>query len=392
MWSVPGLLSFSASVANGFGNDLPYSPLRSLSNHRAAVTALAMGHSFSRNNIAVSASRDDTCIVWNHNSGDLLHTFLLPASPLCLALDPADRAVYVGYEDGSIQFINFYSQGGLVQQLHNPEDTATPSQPPSSTRWSIMNQADSTALSLQMSYDGTILLSGHENGKIHTWDVAAGRYSDQLADFSAAITNMHILKPTGFTKVQQPAVKLHHVIKPRYESFANGHHGIADAIPPNYTFTSQFTSNLQLDNSLRGYSSHEAVTHSSFPHTLIDEALSEFTAWHSQSKAAPDSSELADLRAKNATLLSQLEDAAESNQSVLAQVQQRDKQDWRRQKDDAIKAARKKKRRLSRMKAADSTRKKEMGEGLDDDYEAMVEEVEDKRDLSSSTDELTDSP
>ena len=392
VWSIPGLLSFSASVADVFGKDLPFSPLQSLSNHRTAVTAIVIGHSFSRDNIAVSASTDNTCIVWNYSSGDLLHTYLLPASPLCLALDPADRVVYAGYEDGSIQSIDFYSQGGLLQQLHDPKAKSTPTQPASIARWSSLDQTSSATLCLQVSYDGTSILSGHEDGKILAWDAATGHCSKQLADFSAPITNLHVLKPSGFPKSQNLTVKLHNVIKPRYESFSNGQHHNSDAVPPNYIFAAQFTAKLPLESSVGGCSFHDALTHSSFPPTLLDEGLAEFIAWHKQSKVAPDSSELADLRVQNAALESQLEVAIELKRKALAEVQERDKQEWRRQKDEEIKAFRKRKRRLRLIKVATLARKKEMGQGSSDDDKEMVEDVEDEDGLSSSTDELTDSP
>ena len=350
-----------------------------------------MGHSFSRNNIAVSSSRDDTCVVWDYSIGDLLHTVLLPASPLCLALDPADRAVYAGYEDGSIQFIDFYSQHRLTQQLHDPMSNTTPSQPPPSSRWPALDQPGCPVLCLQISYDGTTLLSGHEDGKIHSWDVAASRYSKQLADFSAPVTNLQMLTPSGFPKRKKPAVKIHNVVKPRYESFANGDQRNSGMVPPNYTFTAQFTSKLPLYGSGGSDSFHEALAHPSFPPSLLDEALEELTAWQNQAKAVPDSSELAELRAQKSALASQLEDAMARQRSALAEVQERDKADWKRQKDEEVKAARKKRRRMRRMKDAELARKKKMGDNVDNEDEEMQEKDGDEGDLSSSTDELTDS-
>jgi len=391
VWSIPGLLSFSASAGDDTSQDLPFSPLRSLSNHRAAISAIVTGHSSSRNNIAVSASRDNTCIVWDYTSGDLLHTFLLPASPCCLALDPADRAVYVGYEDGSIQFIDFYSETGSTQQLHNHGPISTPTQPPPDSRWPAINQPGSATLSLQLSYDGTALLSGHEDGKINTWDVATGRYSKQLAEFGAPITNLQMLKPNGFLKTIKPALKLHNVVKPRYESFTNGHHGISGVVPSNYTFTAQYTPNRLPCDRRDSQWFNNALTHPSFPPSLLDESLADFTAWHSQAKATPVSSDFAELRAQNIALASQLEDAVARQDKALAEVQEHNKQDWRRQKDDEIKAAKKKRRRLRRMKIAESARKKDMGETIDDEDEGIEVDVEDEADLSSSTDELTDS-
>lgn len=350
-----------------------------------------MGHSFSRNNIAVSASKDNMCLVWDYYCGEILHTFLLSASPLCLALDPADRAVYAGYEDGSIQFIDFFGQGGLNQPLHDPASRSTPTQPPPTARWSAPDSA-SAVFCAQLSYDGTALLTGHEDGKIYRWDVAAGRYDKQLADFSAPITNLHMLKPSGFPTVTRRSVKLHNAVKPRYESFGNGDQGGFNAAgPSNYTFTAQFTSNIPLQESNASNSFHEALTNQSFPQSFLDESLAEFLASQNSTKNASESADLAELRAQNASLTSQLSTAVERQHKAAAEVQERNNEDWRRQKDEEIKSARKKRRRLRRLKTEEVARKKEMGEKVDDEDEEMGENEEDEEDLSSSTDELTDS-
>ena len=326
-------------------------------------------------------------------NGIALHTFLLPSSPYCLALDPADRAVYAGYEDGSVQLIDFYIEGGLTHPLHNPTLQSTPSQPPPSDRWSAPDHAPSPILCLQVSYDGTSLLSGHQDGKLHSWDIAAGKYDKRLADCAAPITNIVMLKPVGFPNTNKPAVRLHTVVKPRYESFVNGDHSVSGAtIPTKYSFTAHFTSTLPLPFSANATSFHEALHHSSFPNALLEESLAELSSPQKGFDAATDSSELADLRAQNAALSFQLGLAEERHRSAAATLLEQRKEDWRRQTDEDIKAARKKRRRLRRMRLAEEARKKEMGEVVDDEYEDMNERGRDKEaDLSSSTDEMTES-
>ena len=390
VWSIQRLLSFSAIQDDATKQDVRFSPVRSLTNHRAAITAIVVGHSFGRSNIAVSASKDNTCIVWEYSSGDLLHLYLLAASPFCLALDPADRAAYAGYEDGSIQFLDFYSKGGTTQQLYDPVAKSTPTQPALNTRWPALEEPGSAILSLQVTYDGTGLLSGHQDGKIHAWDVATSRYDKQVVDFSAPIANLHMLKPTGFTNTKKPPLILHNVVKPRYETFANGQNGNSGTVPSNYAFTAQFAMNIPFHGCSNVDSFHEAIAQPSFPPSLLDDAVAEFTAWQSQVKAIPDSSDLADLRARNGALSSQLEAAMEGQRTALAEVQQRDKQAWRRQKDEEVKALKKKRRRLRRIKLSEMSRKKEMGESLNDEDEDMDGGPEDEDELSSSTDELTD--
>lgn len=343
--------------------------------------------------MAVSASKDNTCIVWDYLNGDALHTFLLPSSPLCLALDPADRAVYAGYEDGSIQLIDFYNQGGLTHPLHNSALQSTPTQPPSSDRWSAPHHLASSSLCLQVSYDGTSLLSGHQDGKIHLWDVAAGKYDRKLTDFAAPVANIVMLKPIGFPHLTKPAVKLHNVVKPRYESFVNGDHGVSGiTIPTKYALVAQFTSTLPLPLSAAPTFFHQALHHTSFPIALLEESLAELVSPQKVFDTSTEASELANLRAQNAVLSSQLGDAEERHRSAAATVLEQRKDNWRRQKDEDIKAARKKRRRLRGMKLAEATRKREMGEAVDGDDEEMNERGQDEEEsLSSSTDEMTES-
>ena len=365
--------------------------MKTLSNHRAAITAIVIGHSFSDRNIAVSASVDKTCIVWDYANGDALHTFLLPLSPLSLALDPADRAVYAGYEDGSVQLIDFYSKGGLIQPLHDPTLQSTPTQPPPPDRWSASHHSASPILCLQVTYDGTSLLTGHNDGKIHVWDIAAGKYDKQLADFAVPITNIIMLKPSGFPEMSKPAVKLHNVVKPRYESFVDGDHGLSSAtIPTKYTFVAQFTSSLPLPFSPDATSFHQELHHPSFPTALLEESLAELSS-RKIYDFTTDSAELLNLRAQNSTLSSQLGVVEERHRRAAATVLEQKKEEWRRQKDEDIKTARKKRRRLRKMKISEVARQKEMGETVDDEDEDMNERRKDEEDLSSSTDEMTES-
>lgn len=339
----------------------------------------------------MSASKDNTCIVWDYLNGDALHTFLLPSSPLCLALDPADRAVYAGYEDGSIQLIDFYNQGGLTQPLYNPTLQSTPTQPPPPDRWSAPHHSASSTLCLQVSYDGTSLLSGHQDGKIHLWDIAAGKYDRQLTDFAAPVANIVMLKPIGFPNFQKPAVTLHNVVKPRYESFVNGDHGVPGiTIPTKYAFVAQFTSTLPLPLSAAPTSFHQALHHSSFPIALLEECLAELSS-PKVFNASTDASELANLRTQNAALSSQLGDAEERHRSAAAIVLEQQKENWRRQKDEGIKAARKKRRRLRGMKTAEAARKREMGEAVTEEEDMTEHGQDEEEDLSSSTDEMTES-
>ncbi|MCJ1395371.1 Pre-rRNA-processing protein ipi3 [Xylographa bjoerkii] len=295
VWSISTLLSFSTLSTHDSSRPSPYSPLRTLSNHRAAITALVTGHSSSNANIAVSASEDNTCLIWDYHAGVLLHTFMLPSTPLCLVLDPADRAFYAGYDDGSTQLIDFYKRPSLSHPIQDPDFRSTPTQPPPEDRWFLPADVASAVLSLEISYDGTTLLSGHENGKIQTWDIAKGRYATQLADISSGVTNLRVLPPQGFLIPFAPRLKILNIVKPRYESSWTGSNmsSMESGVPETYTFTAQFASAIPLPSPTNDpmISFHQALTHSSFPSGLLDEGLAQLATFSSTAKSPSGSSD-----------------------------------------------------------------------------------------------------
>lgn len=394
VWSIPTLLSFSATTDDQTGQDLPLSPLRSLSSHRAAITALSFGHGTTKNNIAVSTSKDNTCIIWDYLNGIRLQTFLLPETPLCLALDPVDRAAYVGYESGSVHFIDLYRGCALSQQLYGSIVQDAPNEPPLSDRWELpMKTHDSTALCIQVSYDGTSILSGHRDGKIQAWDIGRGRWANQLVDFFAPVTNLAFLPLTGFpNNVQTSEVKLSQVIKPRYGSFANGTPANASSIvPANYTFTAQFVTDLSPLGPRNGNAFGESLSHASFPSSLLDEAAACFSSSTSAGTGGY-SSEVANLQAQNASLSARLNDIVVREKRAVNLVKEQDQQERGRKQDEEIRAARKKRRRMRRTKINKVMRKKHLGEPLENGDTDLAEQGPEKeQDLSDSTDEMSDS-
>ena len=215
-----------------------------------------------------------------------------------------------------------------------------------------------------------------------------------MTDFAAPVTNIVMLKPAGFPNLQKPAVKLHNVVKPRYESFVNGDNGMSGiTIPTKYTFVAQFTSTIPLPFPAAPTSFHQALHQSSFPIALLEESLAGLASPQKGFDASTDASELANLRAQNAALSSRLGDAEERHRSAAAIVLEQQKENWRRQKDEEIKAARKKRRRLRKIKIAEVARKREMGEAVDGEEEDDMSErgQDEEENLSSSTDEMTES-
>jgi pre-rRNA-processing protein IPI3 len=208
-----------------------------------------MGHSASTTNICVSASKDNTVIVWNYHTGDLLRTFLLPSTPLCLALDPCDRGVFVGFEDGSIQIIEFFQANSILNPLYDTRLQNTPVQitlPP----WTAPSEVGAVHC-LGLSYDGTSLLSGHASGKIAQWDTGRRAFSGEIADLNAPVTNLLIQSPFPGRRMTKIAA----VVKPKLGDSA-------------YTYTAQLTGTMSTS------SFDDALRSPGIPPDMLEDAIS----------------------------------------------------------------------------------------------------------------------
>jgi len=373
-----------------------------------------MGHSCTKTNIAVSASKDNTIIVWDYIAGESLHVFLLAAPAVCLTLDPADRALYAGHADGSVHMMNLFSTSDLVQQVRNPSLQATPTQPSEKDRWTLPDDADGQGmLCMDTSYDGTTLISGHENGKMHVWDIAKGQWTSTLHDYALPITNLIMLPPTGWPQPKAPQLRLQQVVKPRYESTFSANSGGRGTrgVPLHYACTSFFPSSLSLSSlsAASETSFQEALNHPCFPTPWLEEGLTAFNS--SPSAIAPPSSvpgcppsnlpegikevpEVERLRQQNAFLTQQLDQALARSKEAIKENLRHDRERWKQREEAGMKAERKKRRRLRRLQIQEVARKKAVGELVDEDDEmgeGATEAKDEDQDLSSSTDEITDS-
>ena len=272
VWSLPALLSFSTAGAHTI------SPLRTFTSHRAEVTSLALGHSLGFCNIAVSTAKDKTCLVWDYHTNEVLRTYLLPSIPLCTALDPADRAIYLGYEDGSLQKLDLYAPSSQPESVHNATNGTAPIQPPPSSRWHSPDNSHGAALSISVSFDSTTVLSGHISGMILPWDAARGSLQSHILHnpLPGPVNNLSFLPVTGF---QNSAPKLLHtpvVVKPKFGAFDSGGDG---AVPGNYSLTVEQIGTLPSTTSDQLSLFQQALTAPTFPTALLDEGLGELAAW-----------------------------------------------------------------------------------------------------------------
>ena len=287
VWSLPRMLSFSKPAITGSDQAAPNSPILTFSNHRRAITALAVGHSGHRNNIAVSTAADNTAIVWDYTTGHVLRTFLLPSTPQSVTLDPADRAFFVGYESGNVQRVDLYETSSSHHTLYDSRLQDTPSQISSDRQWTIPIKDAGAATCLALSYDGMTLLSGHQNGTVISWDVGRGKYGSTVADYTRPVTNLHMLLPAGFPQDEEAQEKKYivtNVIKPRYDPNMTDMSLTSGTIPPHYSINVQLSDPREDRYDILS----EAISHPSFPASLIEEGLAELAGLGHGTEAPTD--------------------------------------------------------------------------------------------------------
>ena len=287
VWSVSNLMCFSQDSTLFTGNTLRNTPLRAFSNHRSGISAISCGHSKTATNFAVSASDDDYCYIWAIDSCEILRVILLPSTPLCFAIDPADRAIYAGYSDGNIQYIDLFQTGldGQITAVDSVRDVTSdePTQIASTNNWSAASADIGAAQCLCLSYDGTRLLSGHSSGRILSWDVAKCRVQKSIADFGRSVTNLVMLRPDGLPD-EGPVFQVRAITKPKLDYSLPTRRGTT-GIPPSYTFQGQIVpqrSSTQLATPPEDWEPqdhfHVALTSPIFSQSMIDEAIKDLSS------------------------------------------------------------------------------------------------------------------
>jgi pre-rRNA-processing protein IPI3 len=272
VWSLPELLAFSSAEDT--------SPVRTFSTHRSKVVALAIGHGASSCNFAVSVAEDKTCLVWDYKSNGLLRTFLLPAVATCIALDPADRAFYLGYQDGSVQQIDLYrSANGSFDAVQNGSGATNPIQPKASSCWKLQDASLGGILSMVLSFDGTTLITGHESGALLSWDTNRGSYLSNLpqSPLPGPVTNVVLLPVTGFVNQdgeQSARTRVSEITKPKFGAHTTDE---GYGVPGNYSLNVQLSTKLSAPDTPNDF--YNALTGPSFPTSILDQGLSELASW-----------------------------------------------------------------------------------------------------------------
>lgn len=286
IWSIRNLVDIDTSQNEYGATQSGRDPVSTFSHHRSAVDALAIGHAQqASSNIVASVSEDKTCYVWNLENSTILRTVLLLQNVQCAVFDPADRAVYFGSTDGSVQAVDVLGQTvSTVSSIlvTSQRDATTATQLTTKNRWAITGSSTSDpAQCITVSYDGTSLITGHHSGTLIEWDVGKRRMGRQLSTLTGqSITNIRMMRPVGFsTDESRPQFIIPTVIKPRLDlsqASNNGHAGVLSSVPADYTLQVQATrKQIDLESATE---TEKAFGSSEISQAMLDDAIQSLVA------------------------------------------------------------------------------------------------------------------
>ncbi|KAK5682037.1 Pre-rRNA-processing protein ipi3 [Elasticomyces elasticus] len=134
--------------------------------------------------------------------------------------------------------------------------------------------------SLTLSYDGMVLLSGYQNGKVISWNVGRRKYASTVADYTHPVTNISMLPVDGLPHTSLDLSRISQtVIKPRYEQALSESSVNPGAVPADYAFQTRILSSSASANGTKKTDQFsEALTHAFFPQSMMEEGLAELSS------------------------------------------------------------------------------------------------------------------
>ena len=188
-----------------------------LEGHKLAVTQLFCGFGSSRTARLFSASLDQTVKVWDVSLRLCLLTIRFQSPLTSLTVDSAERAVFVGSQEGIISQFEIYGDS-VTSAPQSSSSTAASSEV-------LFKGHRDPITSLSLTLESNLLVSASAGGDINLWDVSTAQLLSTLrAPGGKAVSCIISILPsiTAFPSLKQEAQfqVLNRVVADR----VNGHH------------------------------------------------------------------------------------------------------------------------------------------------------------------------
>ncbi|CAI9763630.1 unnamed protein product [Fraxinus pennsylvanica] len=163
--------------ANREGEKHPYE--YSFHEHTLKVTDVKIGHGC--NAIILSASEDRTCKVWSLSNGKLLRNIVFPSIIDAITLDPGEHVFYAGGRDGKI-FIAALNAPGTSNSSYGLHIIGS------------LSEHSKAITCLASSADGSLLVSGSEDGMIRVWNTKSRNITRVFRHAKGPVNNVLVVR------------------------------------------------------------------------------------------------------------------------------------------------------------------------------------------------------
>jgi pre-rRNA-processing protein IPI3 len=176
-------------------NEVVIKPVQVISDHTLEVTDLFLNNNIHTDTKLYTVSRDSTIRIYSLTTFQLLTTFVINGQIESLVVDQADRALYVGLQDGNIRQINLYepNKATNVLEAQGGYGKTLTLQPDHELKQTITYHEGHAVTQLELSLDGSQLISGDSKGRVAVIDLVSKQVVRELKEVNGSITNLTIM-------------------------------------------------------------------------------------------------------------------------------------------------------------------------------------------------------
>lgn len=176
-------------------------PIHTLTPHTLPIVDCVFGAGIFREARLYTASEDATVTVFDVFSGRLLYTLASDATKIhCLALDPAERAIYLGGNDG-VHCVPLYYEPASSTKLISVGSTDGSVVSTNSVGERVLRPESSLVVTaLAVSPDASHLFVGTDEGQVSSWETGSGQLVKKYRSTKGAASQ--IVCTSGFDESQ----------------------------------------------------------------------------------------------------------------------------------------------------------------------------------------------